>query len=163
MKAFQLTAFGAKVSKSPSFLFQLLALSLSTVVPELRQLEYQWMGLAKFKNLIVLYFTKARLTQTLRICCHHELHVSRNQPEAERFSPTFNKSFNTVIRVMEFSKQRNGMQERDLQFALRVVEGGKSLSAAELIFVRLIYYLCPHVQLCHSIIIIRCSFYYSHI
>ena len=47
-KAFQLTAFGAKVSRSPSLLLQRLALSL---VPELRRLEYQWVGLAKFKTL----------------------------------------------------------------------------------------------------------------
>ena len=62
MKAFQLTAFGAKVSRSSSLLLQCLALSLSTVVPELRRLEYQWVGLAKVKNFIVLYFTKAGLT-----------------------------------------------------------------------------------------------------
>ena len=70
-------------------------------------------GACKVQNFIVLYFTKARLAQTLRICCHHDLRVSRNQPEAESFSPTFVKSFKLRISVVEFSKQRNGMQEKD--------------------------------------------------
>ena len=98
------------MSRSPSLLLQRLALSISTVVPELRRLEYQWVGLANLKK---LYFTEARLTQTLRICCHHELRVSRNQPEAEKFSSTFVKILKLPIHVVEFSKQRNDMQEKD--------------------------------------------------
>ena len=94
------------------------------------------MGLAKFENFLVLYFTKARLAQTLRICCHHDLRVSRNQPEAERFSATFVKSLNCAYMLWSFQnremacKKKTRYTQEDLQFALRAVEGGKSLSAA---------------------------------
>ena len=154
------------MSKSPSLLLQRLALSLSTVVPELRRLEYQWMGLAKFKDFIVLYFTKARLAQTLRICCHYELRVSRNQPEASR--PRSLKVLNCACVLWSFQnremacKKRTRYTQDDLQFALRVVEGGKSLSAAAFCSSYILSMHSLHVQLCHSIII-RCPFYYSHI
>ena len=120
------------MSRSHSILLQRLALSLSTVVPELRRLEYQWVGLAKFKNFIVLYFTKARLAQTLRICYFY-LEISLRLRSSR---PRSLKVLNCAYVLWSFQsremacKNKTRYTQKDLQFALRVVEGGKSLSAA---------------------------------
>ena len=156
------------MSRSPSLLLQRLALSLSTVVPELRRLEYQWVGLAKFKNFIVLSFTKARLAQNLRICCHHELRVSRNQlasyPGLQRVEglgtrleislrvrgshPRSLKVLNCPYVLWRFQNREMACKKKCRKICNLLSEYWRVAKISlQLLFVRLI---CPHVQLCPS-------------